>query len=77
MIGALLLSVALFLLAIASHLTTLGAAHRLVDRRTDLSAKMAVSLMVLFSHLLVAALFGFGFWFGTAWGWVASTHRTP
>jgi len=68
MIGALLLSVALFLLAIASHLTTLGAAHRLVDRRTDLSAKMAVSLMVLFSHLLVAALFGFGFWFGTAWG---------
>ena len=61
MIGALLLSVALFLLAIASHLTTLGAAHRLVDRRTDLSAKMAVSLMVLFSHLLVAALFGFGF----------------
>ena len=68
MIGALLLSVALFLLAIASHLTTLGAAHRLVDRRTDLSATMAVSLMVLFSHLLVAALFGFGFWFGTAWG---------
>mgnify|MGYP003429488799 CR=1 FL=1 len=66
MIGALLLSVALFLLAIASHLTTLGAAHRLVDRRTDLSAKMAVSLMVLFSHLPRAALFCSGSVFVTA-----------
>lgn len=68
MISALVLAVVLFLLAIASHLAVLGAAHGVVDKHSGLPAKMMVSLMVLFSHLLVAALFGLGFWLGAKWG---------
>ena len=50
MITALLLSVFLFLSAVASHLAILGVGHRLLDRRRDTQAKLAVSLLVLASH---------------------------
>ncbi|HCY02053.1 MAG TPA: two pore domain potassium channel family protein, partial [Erythrobacter sp.] len=50
MIIALILSVFLFLLAIASHLAILGVGHRLLGRRRDTLAKLGVSLLVLSSH---------------------------
>ena len=62
MIIALILAVALFLLAIASHLAILGVGHRLLGRRRDTLAKLGVSLLVLSSHFLVAILFAVGFW---------------
>ena len=68
MITALLLSVFLFLSAVASHLAILGVGHRLLDRRRDTQAKLAVSLLVLASHFLVAILFAAGFWLGAQWG---------
>ena len=68
MITALLLSVFLFLSAVASHLAILGVGHRLLDRRRDTQAKLAVSLIVLASHFLVAILFAAGFWLGAQWG---------
>ena len=61
MIIALILAVALFLLAIASHLAILGVGHRLLGRRRDTLAKLGVSLLVLSSHFLVAILFAVGF----------------
>ena len=67
MITALLLSVFLFLSAVASHLAILGVGHRLLDRRRDTQAKLAVSLLVLASHFLVAILFAAGFWLGVDW----------
>ena len=68
MITALLLAVFLFLAAVASHLAILGVGHRLLDRRRDTLGKLAVSLLVLASHFLVAILFAAGFWLGAQWG---------
>ncbi|WP_249171954.1 hypothetical protein [Erythrobacter sp. JK5] len=77
MITALLLAVLLFLSAVASHLAILGVGHRLLDRRRDTLAKLAVSLLVLASHFLVAILFAAGFWLGAQWAWEVSTRRLP
>ncbi|MEL7196766.1 MAG: ion channel [Pseudomonadota bacterium] len=64
MLLALAVATVLFVLSIISHLGILGVAHSFVDRRGDLIAKLTVSLLVLFSHLFVAALFAVGFWIG-------------
>lgn len=76
MITALLLAVLLFLAAVASHLAILGVGHRLLDRRRDTLAKLAVSLLVLASHFLVANLFAAGFWLGAQWG-LGGFDKTP
>ena len=68
MITALLLSTALFLGAILSHLSILQRGHDWLGKSDSVATKAAVSLLVLFSHLIVAAWFGGGFWFGNELG---------
>lgn len=58
----------LFLVVIYAHLSILGVGHSLASERQDLLAKLTISLLVLFSHLLVAVLFAVGFWLGAEWG---------
>ena len=56
------------MVAIYAHLSILGVGHSLASERQDLLAKLTISLLVLFSHLLVAVLFAVGFWLGAEWG---------
>lgn len=39
----------------------------MLDTRHDLVVKLAIALLVLGSHLLVASLFAVGFWLGAGW----------
>lgn len=68
MIPALLLAVFMFLLSVGSHLLILKHGHQLLDQPTSLPVKLAIALLVLFSHLLVAAFFASGFWLGETLG---------
>jgi hypothetical protein len=68
MLLALTIATSLFLLSIWSHLAILGVGHSLAGKRHNLSAKFAISLLVLFSHLFVAVLFAAGFWLGSELG---------
>jgi hypothetical protein len=66
MISALVLAIALFLASVGAHLSILGIGHRMLNARRNFSAKLAVALLVLGSHLLVAIIFAAGFWLGAA-----------
>ena len=68
MIAALLLSIVLFLGAIAAHLTILNSCCAVLGKNESMTAKLTTSLFVLFSHLLVAAWFAGGFWLGHQMG---------
>lgn len=68
MIAALLLAVVLFLLSVGSHLLILNKGHQLLNQRSTLTLKLLIALLVLFSHLLVAAFFAVGFWLGETMG---------
>ena len=68
MIAALLLAVVLFLLSLASHLVFLQRGAALLNLRDDMLARLAIALIVLASHLLVAIYFALGFWLGSEWG---------
>ena len=68
MVIALSLAIALFLLSVGLHLASLGMGHRLLAQRNDIAVKLAISLLVLLSHLLVVSLFATGFELGVVWG---------
>ena len=68
MIAALLLAVVLFLLSLASHLVFLQRGAALLNHRDDMLARLAIALIVLASHLLVAIYFALGFWLGSELG---------
>ena len=68
MVIALGLAMALFLLSVGLHLASLGVGHRWLARRNDFAVKLAISLLVLLSHLLVVTLFATGFGLGVEWG---------
>ncbi len=68
MVIALGLAMALFLLSVGLHLASLGVGHRWLARRNDFAVKLAISLLVFLSHLLVVALFATGFGLGVEWG---------
>ena len=76
MIVALLLAVVLFLLSVGSHLLILNKGHQLLDQHSTLTLKLAIALLVLFSHLLVAAFFAAGFWLGETVG-LGSFRQAP
>lgn len=64
MTAALLLSAILFLGSVASHLTILNVCHVMLEDRPRFLSKLIIALLVLVSHLLVAAWYGGGFWIG-------------
>lgn len=70
MLTALLLGIALFLLAVWFHLAALRVARRvsLASTGSHSARQLAVFLIILGSHLTVAAFFAVGFWFGYASG---------
>lgn len=76
MIAALFLATLLFLGAIAAHLAILGGCCAAVARNHTPIAKLTTSLIVLFSHLLVAACFAGGFWLGHRMG-LGSFDKVP
>ena len=68
MILALILATSLFLLSVGSHLVILNAGHTLLEQNCSLLHKLGIALLVLFSHLTVAAFFAAGFWIGEELG---------
>lgn len=66
MLTAVLLGVVLFLASVWLHLYSLGRARALVatDGSPGASRTTGMFLIILLSHLAVAALFALGFWFG-------------
>lgn len=68
MLTALLLAIALFLVSVWLHLASLRGARRvsLASAGSHSARQLAVFLIILGSHLAVAALFALGFWFGYA-----------
>jgi potassium channel LctB len=68
MILALILATSLFLISVGSHLVILNAGHSLLEQNRSLLHKLGIALLVLFSHLTVAAFFAAGFWIGEELG---------
>ena len=63
-----ILATSLFLLSVGSHLVILNAGHTLLEQNCSLLHKLGIALLVLFSHLTVAAFFAAGFWIGEELG---------
>lgn len=68
MILAFTLATALFLISVGSHLVILNAGHSFLEQDCGLLHKLGIALLVLFSHLAVAAFFAVGFWVGEEMG---------
>jgi len=72
MILGLILATSLFLISVGSHLVILNAGHTLLEQNCSLLHKLGIALLVLFSHLTVAAFSPPASGSARSWVWAAS-----